>query len=153
LVDIDQARTAEAAQHTDPRVQTLEASSAADDISLDLGLTAGAVSSRLNEYAFIRAHLPLLWARHQDGRIAAWRMHLIAATAGVTLSSPANYTVLDEKLAVWLDGRTTYTPRQLRAWLRRTTARLEPESHRERTQTAWQQRSARITLDDDGTST
>src|SRR5699024_10182861 len=51
VVDIDRARATEAAsQHSDARIQALEASSAADDISLDLGLTAGAVAHRIDEY-------------------------------------------------------------------------------------------------------
>src|SRR5699024_3972401 len=38
------------------------------------------------------------------------------------------------------------------AWLRRTTARLEPENQRQRQQRCWDQRSVRITHDDDGTA-
>src|SRR5699024_2123780 len=101
VVDIDQARASEASQHSDARIQALEAASAADDMSLDLGLTAGAVAHRIDEYTFIQTHMPLLWARHQDGRIDAWRLHIIAETARDTLCDPANYTVLDEKLAAW----------------------------------------------------
>src|SRR5699024_1676446 len=79
VVDIDRARASEAAgQHSDARIQALEASSAADDMSLDLGLTAGAVAHRIDEYTFVQTHMPLLWARHQDGRIDAWRLHIIA---------------------------------------------------------------------------
>src|SRR5699024_1913761 len=130
----------------------LEASSAADDMSLDLGLTAGAVAHRIDEYTFIQTHMPLLWARHQDGRIDAWRLHIIAETARDTLTDPPSFTVLDEKLAAWLDGRATFTPGQLRAWLGRTVARLEPDNQRERTRRCWDQRSARITHDDDGTA-
>src|SRR5690625_4356343 len=153
IVEIDQARASEAAgQHSDPRIQTLEAASAADDMSLDLGLTAGAVAHRIDEYTFVQTHMPLLWARHQDGRIDAWRLHIIAETTRDTLTDPASYTVLDEKLAAWLDGRATFTPGQLRAWLRRTVARLEPDNQRERTRRCWAQRSARITHDDDGTA-
>src|SRR5699024_10758662 len=137
----------------DPRIQSLEAASGADDMSLRLGLTAGAVAHRLEEYTFIDTHMPLLWARHQDGRIDAWRMHIIAEVARETLADPANYTILDEKLSAWLDGRDCYTPGQLRAWLRRTTARLEPGNQRERTRRAWRDRHARISHDDDGTST
>src|SRR5699024_8516873 len=62
VVDIDRARTIEASQHSDARIQALEASSAADDMSLDLGLTAGAVAHRIDEYTFVQTHLPLLWA-------------------------------------------------------------------------------------------
>src|SRR5699024_8158183 len=152
IVDIDRARTIEASQHSDARIQALEASSAADDISLDLGLTAGAVAHRIDEYTFVQTHMPLLWARHQNGRIDAWRLHIIAETTRDTLTDPASYTILDEKLAAWLSGRATYTPGQLRAWLRRTVAHLEPDNQRERTQASWADRSARITHDDDGTA-
>src|SRR5699024_9621676 len=41
---------------------------------------------------------------------------------------------------------------QLRAWLRRTVARLEPDNQHERTRRCWDQRSARITHDEDGTA-
>src|SRR5699024_52492 len=153
VVDIDQARASEAAgQHSDARIQALEAASAADDMSLDLGLTAGAVAHRIDEYTFSQTHMPLLWARHQDGRIDAWRLHIIAETTRDTLTDPASYTILDEKLAAWLDGRATFTPGQLRAWLRRTVARQEPDNQRERTRRSWADRSARITHDDDGTA-
>src|SRR5699024_3286703 len=76
----------------------------------------------------------------------------IAETARDTLCDPANSTVLDEKLAAWLNGRATFTPGQLRAWLGRTVARLEPDNQRERTRRSWADRSARITHDDDGTA-
>src|SRR5699024_4110158 len=153
VVDIDQARATEAAgQHSNPGIQALEASSAADDISLDLGLTAGAVAHRIDEYTFVQTHMPLLWARHQNGRIDAWRLHIIAETTRETLAGPASCTVLDEKLAAWLSGRATYTPGQLRTWLRRTVAHLEPENQRDRTHRSWDQRSAHITHDDDGTA-
>src|SRR5699024_5977904 len=142
----------EASQHSDARIQALEASSAADDISLDLGLTAGAVTHRIDEYTFIVTYMPLLWARHQNGRIDAWRLHIIAETTRDTLVDPASYTILDEKLAAWLDGRATYTPGQLRTWRRRTVAHLEPEHQRDRTHRSWDQRSAHITHDDDGTA-
>src|SRR5699024_3760770 len=69
-----------------------------------------------------------------------------------TLTDPANYTVFDEKLDAWLDGRTTFTPGQLRAWLRLTVARLEPDNQRHRTRRCWDQRSASNTHDDDGTT-
>src|SRR5699024_8713336 len=62
VVDIDRARTIEASQHSTPGIQALEASSAADDMSLDLGLTAGAVAHRVDEYTFVQTHMPLLWA-------------------------------------------------------------------------------------------
>src|SRR5699024_9677327 len=110
VVDIDQARASEASsQHSDARIQALEAASAADDMSLDLGLTAGAVAHRIDEYTFIVTHMPLLWARHQNGRIDAWRLHIIAETTRDTLTDPASYTILDEKLDAWLSGRATYT--------------------------------------------
>src|SRR5699024_7822756 len=118
----------------------------------DLGLTAGAVAHRIDEYTFVQTHLPLLWARHQHGQIDAWRLHIIAETTRDTLTDPASYTILDEKLAAWLDGRATYTPGQLRARLRRTAARLEPAIQRQRQQRCRHQRSARITHDDDGTA-
>ena len=103
LAEAERARKrAEARHHSDSR-----AASAANRI----------------EYTFIVSHMPLLWARHQNGRIAAW-----------------------------LDGRATFTPGQLRAWLRRTVAHLEPDNQRERTQASWADRSARITHDDDGTA-
>src|SRR5699024_5596662 len=119
---------------------------------LDLGLTAGAVAHRIDEYTFVQTHMPLLWARHQNGRIDAWRLHIIAETTRDTLTDPASYTILDEKLAAWLSGRATYTPGQLRAWLRRTVAHLEPEHQRDRTHRSWDQRNARVTHDDDGTA-
>src|SRR5699024_3273371 len=106
----------------------------------------------IDEYTFVQTHLPLLWARHQNGQIDAWRLHIIAETTRDTLADPANFTVLDEKLDAWLSGRATYTPGQLRAWLRRTTARLEPENQRHRTHRSWDQRSTHITHDDDGTA-
>src|SRR5699024_10416717 len=80
------------------------------------------------------------------------RLHIIAETTRDTLADPASYTILDEKVDAWLSGRATYTPGQLRAWLRRTTARLEPDNQRHRTHRCWDQRSARITHDDDGTA-
>src|SRR5699024_1608953 len=112
----------------------------------------GAVAHRIDEYTFIQTPMPLLWARHQAGRIDAWRLHLIAETARDTLTDPAGFTALDEKLAAWLDARATNTPGQLRAWRRRTAARLAPDNQRARTPRCSDQRRARITQDDDGTA-
>lgn len=60
IVDIDQARTSEAASHVDPRIQALEAVSAAVDIGLRVGLSTGAVTCRLVGYNLVRTHMPAL---------------------------------------------------------------------------------------------
>src|SRR5699024_3864446 len=151
MVQIDHARAGEASVHDDPRIRSLEASSAADDIGLTMGLTAGSISNRLDEYSLMRTHLPGVWQRHLDGQIEGWRLHVIAEAAA-ELHEPANLTLLDDNLAGWLD-RGLRTPGQLRAWLGRQVARLEPERRRERKESAWKQRRADISHDHtDGTA-
>lgn len=151
MTQIDDARSAEASKHTDPHVRSLEASSAADDISLTLGLPAGMVMGRLSEFSLTRTHLPQVWARHLSGHVDGWRLRVIADLAA-DLQDPANVTILDEKLPSWLDARPR-TPGQLRAWLHRQIARLEPDQHHKRQELAWKQRYARITHDHaDGTA-
>src|SRR5690625_3129043 len=151
MVQIDQARTSEASAHDNPRIRSLEASSAADDIGLTMALTAGHISNRLDEYSLVRTHLPGVWQRHLDGQIDGWRLHVIAEAA-TELHEPANLTLLDENLTGWLD-QGLRTPGQLGAWLHRQIARLEPEHQRERKESAWQQRRADISHDHtDGTA-
>src|SRR5699024_3494251 len=146
MVQIDHARAGEASVHDDPRIRSLEASSAADDIGLTMGLTAGSISNRLDEYSLMRTHLPGLWPRHLDGQIDGWRLHVIAEAAAQLLE-PAKLTLLDDNLAGWLD-RGLRTPGQLRAWLGRQVARLEPERRRERKESAWKERRADISHED-----
>jgi|GEM_PF-5655115 len=70
MVQIDQARTSEASAHDNPRIRSLEASSAADDIGLTMALTAGHISNRLDEYSLVRTPGQLgAWLRRQIARL------------------------------------------------------------------------------------
>src|SRR5699024_2113426 len=114
MVQIDHARTSEGSAHDNPRLRSLEASSAAAAVGLPMGLPARNISNRLDEYSLVRTHLPGIWQRHLDGQIDGWRLHVIAESA-TELHEPANLTLLDENLTGWLD-QGLRTPGQLGAW-------------------------------------
>src|SRR5699024_5295719 len=118
MVQIDHARAGEASVHDDPRIRSLEASSAADDIGLTMGLTAGSISNRLDEYSLMRTHLPGVWQRHLDGQIDGWRLHVIAEAAA-ELHEPANLTLLDDNLAGWT-AACAHRANSARGWVVRS---------------------------------
>lgn len=152
MVQVDHARATEAARHSTPRIRALEASSACDDIGLRLGLPAGIVTGKLAELTLVRTHLPSVWTLHIGGLLDGWRIRAIADNA-VLLQDPANLTLLDEKLATWLETDMR-TPGQVRAWLRRFIARFEPDQRQQRHESTWQRRRACVYHDhDDGTAT
>jgi uncharacterized protein DUF222 len=124
------------------------ASFAADEVAVELRVSARSVQNRMHAAEFVRDELPTVWAAHCAGRIDAWRLSLIAAAA-YRLQLPESLTALDAKVASFAVSRT---PAQMKGWLRRFVARVEPEQVVERRKRTLEDRSVFFDHDDDGVS-
>lgn len=122
------------------------ASFAADEVAAELNVSTRSVQNRLHAARVIRADLPATWAAHGGGRIDGWRLAVIAHAA-FRLQKPESLTALDSRVVAYAES---HTPSQLRAWLRRFVARLEPERVAERRKRDLEQRSVFFDHDDDG---
>ncbi|MGI9085451.1 MAG: DUF222 domain-containing protein [Aeromicrobium sp.] len=124
------------------------ASFAADEVAVELHVSARSIQNRTHAARIVRDELPAVWAAHCLGRIDRWRINLIAGT-GCRLQLPESLTDLDAKVVPYA---VSHTPSQLKAWLRRFVARTEPEQVIERRKHDLEQRSVYFDHDDDGFS-
>lgn len=114
-------RRLQAERHDDRRTRDLEVGFAADELGVALHQPTRTVQVRLAESRRIRTLMPLTWLAHQEGRIDAYRVSLIAA-ATAKLTSSDNRIRLDAIIASYAAARTTS---QLKGRLRRFIARWE----------------------------
>ena len=121
---------------------------AADEVAVELHLSARSVQNRLHAARTVRDELPAVWAAHCTGRIDSWRLSIIAASV-YRLQLPESVSALDAKVVPYA---VSHTPTQLKAWLRRFVARTEPEQVVERRKHDLEHRSVYFDHDDDGVS-
>jgi hypothetical protein len=96
----------------------------------------------------VRGRAPSAWSAFLAGRIDGYRVRIISeALSG--LRDPRSDGVVDDRV---VDYAATHTAAELRAWLKRLTARLEPRSHEERARDAVNDRRVHIDHRDDGVS-
>ena len=124
------------------------ASFAADEVAVELRVSTRSIQNRMHAARTVRDQLPAVWAAHCLGRLDGWRVGMVAATA-YRLQLPGSLAALDAKVVSYA---VSHTPSQLRAWLRRFVARMEPEQVVERRQRDLEQRSVYFDHDDDGVS-
>ncbi len=122
------------------------ASFAADEVAVELHVSAGSVRNRMHAARTVRDDLPNAWVAHCLGRIDGWRLSLIAS-AVYRLQLPESLPLLDERVVAYA---STHTPSQLKAWLRRFVARHEPDQVVERRKADLERRSVYFDHDDDG---
>lgn len=144
MLEFADLRRREAEWTDNPVIRRLEVSFAADELGAVLKQPTQTVQCRLAEARRVRGLLPLTWMAHLRGDIDAWRVRLIASTAG-TLCEPESLLKLDEKVAGYASN---HTASQIKAWLRRFVARVEADRHTERTKRELSQRVVWVDHDD-----
>ncbi|WP_146827595.1 HNH endonuclease [Aeromicrobium flavum] len=96
----------------------------------------------------VRDRTPAVWVAFRDGVLDARRVGLIADMVA-KLHTPKALEAVDQNAAEYGSG---HTPGELRAWLKRLRARLEPEKLNDDAAHATEQRHVEISHNDDGTS-
>lgn len=121
MLEFEELRRNEAERHDDPRMRDLEASFAADELSVALHQPTRTVQVRLAETRRVRSLLPLTWLAHLEGRIDAFRVSLIGSAAA-KLTTNENLIHLDAIIGSYA---ATHTTSQLKGKLKRFVARWE----------------------------
>lgn len=118
------------------------------NIATVLRVSENAVWTMVVQGEVLRDQAPHTWAAFRDGLVDGYRAGMIADTVRDLRTTPAR-----ERLdANAVDYAMAHTPGQLRAWLRRMKARLEPAKTLQSAEAAIQARRVTISHQDDGTS-
>ena len=126
----------------------LELSSIADELAIELQLSVTVVQNRLHQAREVRGRAPSAWSAFLEGSIDAYRIQIISGALGL-LRHAASDDAVDAKV---VDYASSHTPAELRSWLKRLVARLEPDGLSERTRARLDERRVRIEHGDDGVS-
>ncbi len=122
------------------------------EVTLELAQTLNVTENRIwamvSDAATIRDRAERVWIAFGDGSLDAARVSAIAATID-KLTKTSSVEALDASVVPYA---TTHTLGELRAWLNRMRARLEPEETRDEANHAIGRRRVDITHNDDGTS-
>lgn len=118
------------------------------EIAQLLGITENSVWRIVVQGEEVRDRTPAVWEAFRDGVLDARRVGLIADT-GAKLRSPEAIEALDQTAVGYA---AEHTPGELRSWLKRLRARLEPEQFQDEAARATEQRQVEISHNDDGTS-
>ena len=118
------------------------------ELAQALHVTEHQVWAMVAEAATVRERVPGVWRAFRAGDIDAARVSAIADTAE-RLRTPDAWTRLEHSAPEYA---ATHTISELRGWLRRLRARLEPEEVRTETARALEERRVSITHQSDGTS-
>ena len=148
MLEFADARRAEyeACGHSPDR--DLELASIAHELAVELQVSVRTVQNRLHAARMVRGRAPSAWSAFLAGHIDGYRLRIISEALG-TLRDPRSDGIVDERVVGYA---TTHTAAELRAWLKRLIARLEPEHHEERTRAAGNDRRVHIDHRDDGVS-
>jgi len=148
MLEFADARRAEYEAAGPSPCRDLELSSIADELAVELQLSVTVVQNRLHQAREVRGRAPSAWAAFLDGSIDAYRIQIISTALG-TLREPASHLAVDAKVVAYA---STHTAAELRSWLKRLIARLEPDRLSERTRDRLEERRVRIAYGDDGVS-
>jgi len=148
MLEFADARRAEyeAVGHSADR--DLELASIAHELAVELQLSVRSVQNRLHAARMVRGRAPSAWSAFMAGQIDGYRVRIISEALG-NLRDPRSDGIVDERVA---DYATTHTAAELRAWLKRLIARLEPEHNEQRSREAVNDRRVHIDHRDDGVS-
>ncbi|TXL62102.1 HNH endonuclease signature motif containing protein [Aeromicrobium terrae] len=124
----DQAEAAIQASQWSPMVKQMNVAAIALEIGTAMGLSEGQVHRRLSVARRVRDSAPLTWLAFRDGRVDAVRLMIISD--GIDkLKRDASIVRLDQRVVTYAE---THTTAQLRQWVRRFIARVEPDEHEKR---------------------
>ena len=126
----------------------LELASIAHELAVELQLSVRSVQNRLHAARMVRGRAPSAWSAFLAGQVDGYRVGIISDALG-TLRDPRSDGIVDARV---VDYAATHTATELRAWLKRLIARLEPEHHEDRTRAAVNDRRLHIDHRDDGVS-
>ncbi|MBC9226536.1 DUF222 domain-containing protein [Aeromicrobium sp. zg-636] len=118
------------------------------ELAQALRITEHRVWAMVHEAATIRQKVPGIWSSFRAGDIDAGRVSAIADTAE-RLETPEARAALEASAPAYA---ASHTLTELRAWLRRLRARLEPDQTQTEITQAVEERRVSITHNDDGTS-
>ena len=122
------------------------------EIALELAealhVSENSIWAIVSEVEVLRSRVPAVWSAYERGDIDGVRVSAIAATAE-KLESCSSWETLEKAAPEYA---AMHTAAELRAWLRRLRARLEPEQADAETRQAVEQRRVSIRHNDDGTS-
>jgi len=118
------------------------------EIAQALNLTENAVWRILVLGSEVRDRAPSVWSAFAQGEIDAARVVAIGSTLA-KLRTPEAVAALEHSV---VEYAATHTVGELRSWLKRLRARLEPEQTEAEAATALRDRRVDVTHNDDGTS-
>ena len=148
MLEFADARRTEYEASGDSPYRDLELASIAHELAVELRLSVRSVQNRLHAARLVRGRTPSAWSAFLAGRIDGYQMRIISA-ALLGLRDPRSDGIVDQRV---VDYASTHTAAELRAWLKRLTARLEPQHHKERVRDAVKDRRVHIQHRDDGVS-
>lgn len=118
------------------------------EIGRSLGWSPAQASLRLARAARAREELPIVWNGFLAGRLDASRVYVLA-DAAARLERLESLRILDARAAEYA---CTHTLGELRAWLRRLIAQLEPDLQSERARRALAERRVSVEHREEGMS-
>jgi hypothetical protein len=148
MLEFADARRAEYEASGSSPYRDLELASIAHELAVELQLSVRSVQNRLHAAHLVRGRAPSAWSAFLAGRIDGYRVRIISAALS-GLRDPRSDGVIDERV---VDYAASHTAAELRAWLRRLIAKLEPVHHEERARDAVADRRVHIEHRDDGMS-
>lgn len=121
---------------------------AADELSQVVLQAPRSVQCRLAAYRRVRSRLPLTWGAHLAGKIDGYRVQLIASAVD-KLRDNHSVIELDYRIGSYA---SSHTPAQVKGWLSRFVARIEPEAAKARAREQYTKRAVWMNHHDDGMS-
>src|SRR5690349_333127 len=111
-------------------------SAIAMEIAVETGLSEHQVHRKLIAAERVRDHAPATWVAFRSGRVDAIRVQIIA-DAIAKLKRETSIIRLDQRVVAYA---STHTVTELRRWLARFIARVEPDEHEARAEDEREQR-------------
>ncbi|WP_293784901.1 HNH endonuclease signature motif containing protein [uncultured Aeromicrobium sp.] len=141
------AETARIEREIEPQQRELAVAAARSVVAQANGWSEHQVTARLHEAETARDELPNVWAAFGDGVLDAARVSIIASGAW-KLTKARSIERLDCRA---VDYAATHTTGELRQWVKRFIARVEPDEVEKRYEDIVAERSVTIHHHDDGT--
>ena len=126
----------------------LARSAVVTDIATALHLPESRAWRMLEDGDRVRHEAPTVWIAFSEGQVRGEHVRLIS-DALATLTTDEAKATLDENV---VDYATSHTPGELKSWLKRFLANVEPEQFIERCEKAREARRVEIIHDDNGMS-